>query len=91
MDINNLIKKSSVLIISIFFTASIYSASKNTIVVKVLGMVCSFCATSIEKTFSKESAVKSVKVNLDTKTVTINLKPNTQISKNKTNDINYNR
>jgi copper chaperone CopZ len=40
--------------------------------VKVSGMVCSMCAQGIEKKFSKEPAVKNLKVDLDQKLVTIN-------------------
>lgn len=38
----------------------------------VNGLVCAFCATSIEKTFKKQPSVDQVKVDLDTKLVTIN-------------------
>ena len=38
------------------------------------GLVCSFCATGIEKTFKKEAAVDTVKVDLDAKLVTIHTK-----------------
>ncbi len=50
-------------------------ASAETITANVNGMVCGFCAKSIEKTFSKMSAVQDVKVDLEKKIVTLVLKP----------------
>jgi copper chaperone CopZ len=50
------------------------SAYAETINVGVNGLVCSFCATGLEKTFKKQAAVESVKVDLDTKLVTIHTK-----------------
>jgi copper chaperone CopZ len=46
-----------------------------TIIANVNGMVCGYCAKSIEKTFAKNDAVQSVKVDLDKKVVSIVLKP----------------
>lgn len=39
--------------------------------ITVKGMVCSFCAQGIKKTFSGKAGVESVDVNLDTKVVTV--------------------
>jgi copper chaperone CopZ len=50
-------------------------AAAETITANVNGMVCGYCAKSIEKTFSKNEAVQSVKVDLDKKVVTLVLKP----------------
>jgi copper chaperone CopZ len=50
------------------------AAQAETITASVNGLVCAFCATSIEKTFKKQPAVDQVKVDLDTKLVTINTK-----------------
>ncbi len=41
------------------------------ITVKVSGMVCSMCAQGIQKKFSKIPEVKEIKVDLDTKIVSI--------------------
>lgn len=41
----------------------------------VNGLVCAFCATSIEKTFKAQPAVDTVKVDLESKLVTITTKP----------------
>ncbi len=44
--------------------------------IKVNGMVCDFCARSVEKTFSKRKDVSKVSVDLDKGFVTLALKPN---------------
>jgi copper chaperone CopZ len=41
---------------------------------QVNGMVCGFCATGIEKTLKSQPEVKTVKVDLQSKLVTINTK-----------------
>jgi copper chaperone CopZ len=46
-----------------------------TIHVGVNGLVCSFCATGIENSFKANPAIESVKVDLDSKLVTLNTKP----------------
>lgn len=50
------------------------AASAETILAKVNGLVCAFCATGIEKTFKAEPAVETVHVDLESKLVTINTK-----------------
>ena len=52
------------------------AAQAETILASVNGLVCAFCATGIEKTFKAESAVETVHVDLESKLVTINTKPN---------------
>mgnify|MGYP003387690063 CR=1 FL=1 len=47
------------------------SAQADTIKVSVNGLVCSFCATGIKKTFAGEAAVADTQVDLDAKLVTI--------------------
>ena len=47
---------------------------EDTINVKVNGLVCDFCARSIEKLFSKEKSVKSVNINLEKMVISISLK-----------------
>ena len=44
------------------------------ITVAVKGMVCSFCAQGIKKTFTRKEGVESVDVDLDKKIVTITTK-----------------
>lgn len=50
------------------FSASAFAKGAT---VKVNGMVCSFCSTSIEKKFKEKSEVGEVKVDLETKMVTL--------------------
>ena len=50
------------------------TAYAETITAAVNGLVCSFCATGIEKTFKEQSSVEDVKVDLETKLVTIHTK-----------------
>jgi copper chaperone CopZ len=51
------------------------TAAAETIKVSVNGLVCSFCATGIEKTFKKQAAVSDITVDLDHKLVTILTRP----------------
>ena len=64
-------------------TAMIFSlagaAHAETIKTTVNGLVCSFCATGIEKTFKAQAAVEAVKVDLDSKLVTVSTKPSQTI------------
>lgn len=55
------------------------AASAETILAKVNGLVCAFCATGIEKTFKAEAAVNTVHVDLESKLVTINTKADQKI------------
>ena len=57
---------------------SIVLAEEISITVK--GMVCSFCAQGIKKTFSKNEHVKSVRVDLERKIVEIETKDDASIS-----------
>lgn len=45
-----------------------------TVNVDVNGLVCDFCARTLEKVFGQQEAVDGIKVNLDTKKVTIHFK-----------------
>ncbi len=49
------------------------------ILVSVNGLVCDFCAVSMNKTFSKKAGVAEVDVNLTTKIVRIDMKPGADI------------
>lgn len=59
---------------------SSFSLWAKTIKVEVSGMVCSMCAQGIEKKFKKMDVVKSIKVDLDTKLVHIELVDEQDIS-----------
>ena len=54
--------------------ATMSAAHAEIIKASVNGLVCSFCATGIEKTFKAQPAVDMIKVDLDNKLVTINTK-----------------
>ena len=54
--------------------------SSSNITVFVNGMVCSFCAQGIEKSFKKNPAIQSVLVDLDSKTVQLTQKTNQVIT-----------
>ena len=56
-----------------------YSFSKDhssTVYAYVNGLVCDFCARALEKTIGKNDAVKSIKVDLKEKIITINFNEN---------------
>lgn len=50
------------------------------VTIDVNGMVCDFCARSIEKVFSKREEILSVNVDLDESQIKIMLKPEKEIS-----------
>ena len=50
--------------------------------ISVNGLVCDFCARSIEKLFSKKESVKSINVNLKDMIITINLKKGKNLNDN---------
>lgn len=58
-------------IVLVILMAVSLSALAEELEVKVNGMVCSMCAQGIEKKFNSEPSVKSLKVNMDEKLVTI--------------------
>jgi copper chaperone CopZ len=67
-------------ILSIVFILSLAApVSAETIKATVNGLVCAFCATGIEKTFKKQPAVDTIKVDLESKLVTIGLKPDQKL------------
>ncbi len=65
-------KKTGLFLMVLFFTSA---AIAETVTVSVNGMICSFCAFSIEKLFSKREEVKNVKVDLDNRRVEIGMRP----------------
>ena len=62
-------------------------ASAERITTTVHGMVCAFCATGIEKTFKKEPAVATVKVDLPRQQVVITTKPGQTLSDAKIKEV----
>jgi len=65
--------KKHVLILAILFALTA-AVSADTIRATVNGMVCGFCATSIEKTFKKQPEVSTVNVDLKDRLVTVTTK-----------------
>ena len=68
-------------IILFFFTVISFKNTKSqekleneVLSISVNGLVCDFCARSIEKLFSKKESVKSINVNLEKMLITITLK-----------------
>ena len=73
--------KFMITIILLFFTLITFSITKSqekleneVLSISVNGLVCDFCARSIEKLFSKKESVKSINVNLEQMLITISLK-----------------
>lgn len=66
-------KISTALLICLAFFCPSVGAAEN-IKVTVKGMVCSFCAQGIKKTFLKNEKVKDINVDLDSKLVSIETK-----------------
>ncbi len=50
--------------------------------ISVNGLVCDFCARSIEKIFSKKESVESININLEKMLITINLKKGKNLDDN---------
>ena len=73
--------KFTIAIILLFFTLITFKVTKSqerleneVLSISVNGLVCDFCARSIEKLFSKKESVKSINVNLEDMLITISLK-----------------
>ena len=55
--------------------------------VLIKGMVCSFCVQGIERSFQEEPSTEALSVSLETRTVTIKLKPSQTLSDDKIREI----
>ncbi|MBL7664270.1 MAG: heavy-metal-associated domain-containing protein [Bacteriovoracaceae bacterium] len=75
--------------LSVVFMSLIMSSAfaGNVINVGVKGMVCSFCAQGIEKKFSKLPEVEEVKVDLNTKVVTLKTKDDLNLPDSKIKEL----
>ena len=67
------IKMVVVFLLLILLTFCIGSSYAKTIKIGVEGMVCDFCAQSIQKVFLKQAGVEKVDVNLDIGKVTVKM------------------
>lgn len=73
--------KTKKIILSIGLILSLQQAAwAEEITVTVKGMVCSFCAQGIKKSFGKLDAVEKVEPNLESKVVVINTKKDHTLS-----------
>lgn len=68
----------------LFLPTSLYA---ETATVGINGLVCSFCAQGIKRTFSKEEAVESIDVDMEKKIVSIKIKSNKTLSDEKIKEI----
>jgi copper chaperone CopZ len=70
------------IMVSVVVLASLVSrvAHADEIAIAVKGMVCSFCAQGIKKTFLRKDGVEQVDVDLDKKLVTIKTKEGATLS-----------
>lgn len=68
----------NILMVLIFCLTNVVQAKD--ISVKVSGMVCAMCAQGIQKKFKKLTEVKNIKVDLDTKVVSIQTKDEKDIN-----------
>ncbi len=59
------------LVILALLFAPLPALAQEHVVVTVKGMVCSFCAQGLKKTFKKKSEVEKIEIDLEGKTVTI--------------------
>ncbi len=73
--------KFMITIILLFFTLINFNVTKSqekleneVLYISVNGLVCDFCARSIEKLFSKKESVESINVNLEEMLIRIKLK-----------------
>ena len=75
--------------IPVFLFALIISTSAmaKDITVNVNGMVCDFCAQSLNKVFLKEDGVESLDISLENKTVVIHMAEDATITDEKINEL----
>lgn len=60
-----------------------------TIIVSIEGMVCDFCARSLEKIFYQKENVQGVIVNLDNETMTLEIDEGTDVPNEEINKLVY--
>lgn len=74
------------MLIVVLMVVSPFAFAKD-ISVKVSGMVCSMCAQGIQKKFSKLPEVKEIKVDLDSKVVSITTKDDLDVADSKIKEL----
>lgn len=75
------------LVITFFFLTAISGLAAEQVVINVKGIVCSFCASTIKKSFKKNGFTGLVKVNLDEQTVVLESKKRIRIEDKKIEQI----
>jgi len=80
-------KKILLVIVLVFLTISPAQAGEKDVVVEIKGMVCDFCAQSLKKVFGKEDSVNAIAVDLDTQTVTVDVKDGQDLSDDKIKEL----
>lgn len=68
------------LVLVLSFSLSQFAFASKEVLIGVNGMVCGFCAQGISKKFSADPAVEKVKVSLENKVVSLNLKADHDIA-----------
>jgi periplasmic mercuric ion binding protein len=76
-------KHYSLFVFALILTISPGTINAEEIKINVKGMVCSFCAQGIDKTFKKQDEVEEVNVDLDKKIVELKTKPDKQLTDEK--------
>lgn len=72
-----------------FFLVVSPAAFAEKITVDVNGMICDFCAQSLNKIFDEQESVEKIDINLDAQTVTIFTHDGQDISDAKINELVY--
>jgi mercuric ion binding protein len=72
--------KKFITVFSFIFLVNFFSAFAKEINVDVNGLVCEFCAVTIEKNFNKKDEIQEVKVDLDQKKVFLIFKDGKDLS-----------
>ena len=82
--------KTITVLLSIFFLSSLNvlsAADIYDITIHVKGLVCDFCARSVEKTFSKTKVVKHINIDLDKGVIELELKEGETLSDEKIKEL----
>lgn len=74
-------------LMALFLSNTSAQAKTDDIVVKINGMVCDFCAQSLEKVFTKEDSVHGITVSLEDQTVTVDTKDQQALSDKKIKEL----
>lgn len=78
--------KTLVLALAIAFTSPSFASAKE-LTVAVKGMVCSFCAQGIEKTFKAQKEIEEIQVSLENKFVKLKFKEGQTLSNEKIGEL----